>query len=209
MFMVMALISAISFGSDATDQKIYYEQHQMMIERALADPSYRAQAIVNDTDYDYDYDKYYYSYSVFVPGNPDRIVLKQETFAMYDKNEIANITPGQIVDVAINSTNVQTATNSINMDYANVSLKEEPGYTKPARSRNISIAIIVAIIAGEAALIVSMTKKIKKFKQEQENNKNNINTTNQTNEKYCVYCGSKLIGDTSKCSVCGANQTKN
>lgn len=208
MALIVAIMFATTFASDAADQKVYYEQHQMMIERALSDPRYRAQAIVNDTDYDYDYDKYYYSYSVFVPGNPDRIVLKQETFAMYDKDEIANITPGQIVEVAINSTNIETATNSINMDYANVSLKEEPGYTKPARSRNISIAVIIGIVAIEAALIIAMVKRIKKFKLEEEAKKD-TNTSTQSVDKYCAYCGSKLIGDTSKCSVCGANQVKN
>lgn len=192
-----------------------YTYYQNMISHAEQNPEYQVEGEIDGIYYDYIYDRYYIEYSV---NNPmGHSIISEASFAMYDYEQTLNMKKGDKIYIAVDAIPVQYDTDSINMDYKNISLEEDADYilVKSDISYYTRIVIILAISEGLAlALVVFLIVKNSKKKNDKEETETTSTTTPSTtpsqteNDNYCDYCGSKLPDNSNKCPLCGAHSKK-
>jgi len=194
-----------------------YNYYQEMISYAEDHPEYQVVGVIDAIKYDSEFGSYYIDYSYHY-GHNDFFKNTQSTFATYSFDDIKslNLEKGAPILLAIEDTDIDMFTDSIDMAYKNVSLEEDPEYKlalkKIAHKKNMT-KIFGAILAGIVVITIVISfliiKKNKNKKVEETGssttNNNNSTTTDTSTEKYCNYCGAKLPEGKTKCPLCGAS----
>ena len=209
---IIGISSSIKVSNNTKeDISISFNHYQSMITYAESHPDHKVVGTIIDINYDYDLDAYYIVYSFEDPNS--YFDIEHESFAMYSLADTMNMQVGDPIDIAIDCpANMidRFTTDSINMDYKNVSISDDPEIiyiNKRIRSYQIFRVIAILVEVGLAVGFVAVCKKMKKYNQEQKETSNTTSTTT-SNTKYCSYCGSKLPDGTSKCPLCGASNNK-
>ena len=232
-FLFLAIIACISCSlinsgakSDLEEVKKCYNYYQNMIAYADENPEYQTTGKITKIAFDSKFKMYYIEYVVNTivthNGKPKIINHRNTSFAMYTIEQSTALYRGMEIKIAFDTpiTLISDLTDSINMDYKNVSLYEDAEYKSVKNTIKLTnIAKVVAgIVAGGllVVLIVVATKSKKDNNEELDSstntNYNPINTSNNTTPTtkttYCAYCGSAIPSGSNKCPGCGANQKK-
>ena len=206
--------SNVNASLDEITTSYYY--YQDMIEYAKQHPSYQMKGKVIGIYQDYNYDDaWYLKYTIYHPNHKNQTIATEYTFSVYTEDDISNIKLGDEIMIAVDSP-LPPIYDSIDMNYGNVSLNEDPEYQyyHQRKSNLTKVFTIYGIIAGSIVAITltfAIKAAIKKSKAEGDNSTLTTATT-PTVEKprtsYCAYCGVALESGASKCKVCGARNDK-
>lgn len=199
-----------------------YQFYTNMIRRAEQFPDYKTTAIVTNVCYDTEVERYYFEYTVTYEYEYydylDREYitktskLNHSTFACYDYSEVSSLQDSTI-DVALDchKDSITQSTDTMPMNYANTSLKDDGEYKDIAGTRTRFILAQVVLIMAEIGAVVGIVfivKKKKKTDSESSLSTDDSSTETTTStpvQYYCDYCGATASEGAKKCSTCGAS----
>lgn len=210
-FFIMAMIAGLTsvvgdINTIIADRNYYLA----MIEYAEENPEYQKEATITDIIYNSNCQKYYITYSIpytYYDGSIFESELAGYTYSIYSRNDISNLSRGDKVMIACNTSVVTEYTDSITMDYKDYPLSADGEYINAQESEAIFIVLICifsSVIVGNIVYAIIYIKK-------------NVYAcaTPQTAEELeeyerkrfhkCSYCGSVLTAGKLKCPNCGAS----
>lgn len=217
LFFIFMTSSMVSYNeSYIKNIKVDYVYYHQMIATAEANPEYVKNATVTDKFYNEDALKWYFTYKVDILNSS--MDLEGYTYSVYTSNQIAQISSGDSIKVAVNEANVGLLTDSIPMDFKNFDYKDDGEYIQSKKAldkaKTMNFAAWLAEIAFVVGLITYLVKTKKKEDQEaletkvREEEKHELEkkALAQDLEWRCEYCGKLNDSDKQKCQNCGAGK---
>lgn len=211
-FLAPMFMSFSSVNQNLDEIKSSYYYYQNMIRYAKQNSAYQMKGIVKgiyeDTNYE---DAWYLKYTVYNPHNPNQVYVTEYTFSVYESEDISKINIGDEIMIAVDNP-TPPIFDSIDMNYANVELDDDPEYDyyedrKESLIITFTIYGIIATSIASISLFFVIKSIIKKSKQDKDNTSLNLNKETVSEESkttYCEYCGVSLDSSSDKCKVCGA-----
>lgn len=197
------LLTGITEKNNIEKEYVYYNK---MITKAEKDSRYIIDAEVTGTYYDMNCGKWYYTYEFEMDNG---LFSDGYVFPVYDDQQIEAFEEGQIIKIAVDDLNLDIYTDSVPMDFKNISIDQDGDYQIAKRHFNIGITVLCICGAGFIILTIVSNKIMKKHKQEvTETTDGSVELVAQKPMRYCEYCGSRLADNQTSCSSCGAKSTK-
>ena len=215
-FYCLPLFISFSNVNGALDEiTTSYYYYQDMINYAKQNKAYQLKGVVKGIYQDYNYDNaWYLKYTVYSPTNKNQVYVSDYTFSVYTEDEISRIKLGDEIMIAVDNP-LPPIFDSIDMNYGNTSLNEDPEYQyyKEKKANLTKTFVIYGLIAG-SIFVIALTFAIKAAIKKSKDDADDTNTTTTSpvpekpKTKYCAYCGVALENGESKCKVCGARNDK-
>lgn len=202
-----------------------YAYYQNMIVQAELEPDdYIVDAKVTSTSYRADFDRAYINYAIpytvyeYVPGQGYQDVTKWlygYSFSVYTQEEAEELLRQGIIKVAVDSKIIRDYTDSIPMDYKDMTIEQDGEYLKALRDEAKSTTILIVLVivtVGWFAFYIITTKKLSKnfdknLAEETIAQQKARKTENVDDPNYCEYCGTYMLKDNNiKCPACGATK---
>lgn len=211
-------ISFSNVNSSIDEITTSYYYYQDMINYAKQNTAYQLKGVVKGIYQDYNYDDaWYLKYTVYSPNNKNQVYVSDYTFSVYTEDDISRIKLGDEIMIAVDSP-LPPIFDSIDMNYGNTSLNEDPEYQlyKNKKASLTKTFVIYGLIAG-SIFAIALTFAIKAaIKKSKEDNDTDLSSSSlggssapeKPKTKYCAYCGVALENGESKCKVCGARNDK-
>jgi len=204
-FCIFSFLLAWETSSDLEKVKSDYQYYQDMINYALTEnengnSNYLVDGIIiskykNDTSDG----KWYITYYFLTPDN-ERV--EGYTYSIYTYEQVKNVHPYDIIELAVDSDPITTETDSINLDYKDIPLTQDGEYVHNKKVNIFSIAIGIVTFGLSILMFVLMIKN-KKKNSEEVALKGEMGDT-PVYKYVCTYCGAKLRETDSTCPHCGS-----
>lgn len=210
-FMQGVTLSAYKDDLVLIEEDYYYYQDMISYAEAHRDEGYIVDATVTGKFYNDDAEKYYITYKIRTDSG---LWLKGYTYSCYTLAQASNFRVNTTIEVAVDSVPITSSTDSITLDYKNMSLENDGEYVntknkiKSLRTTiGITVAIGLAILAG-AILYAYKKKELAEEKEaKEEKEKEEARELNSTTTQ-CAYCGATYSKSEKKCHCCGATLRK-
>ncbi len=205
-----------------------YAYYQNMIVQAELDPDrYIVDATVTSYSYRSDFNRAYIHYCIpytereYVPGHGYQDVTKYlygYSFSVYTESEVHELLSQGTIKVAVDTRVIGPNTDSIPMDYKDMSIEQDGEYLAAlrdeAKSTTILIVLCVVTVGWFAFFITASNKLSKNFDKNLAEEarvaieqRKSTEENSSINPNYCEYCGTYIVKDNSiKCPACGANK---
>ena len=212
---IIALFVAFGVRSNAGTQISIIEQdyayYQSMVDRAEQNSAYKTTGWITGSGYNPTAGKYYLTYSFLAQDGSE---VEGETFAVYTAEEINAFEIYDPIELAVNSQVITFMTDSMPMDYAEMSIEQDGEYTHYIGQRKgATTGLIVCAVLGGGAIIIAVIVAIANKQKEDEKSAQTIQTNQSNNtigsaqtSNVCAYCGSELAEGVTKCPSCGAKR---
>lgn len=204
-FFILAIISIIWLASTCSSiHKIKVDRNYYinMIRNAESDSDYCKDGVVTDMFYNQSCDRWYLTYCI--PYSSGLWGLEGYTYSVYTEEEARDIYYyHRDMKFAVNNKDVDSRTDSINMEYINIPLTSDGEYLVCVRKLIVSIVMIIVFLGCTALFIYLAIRNIKKkAKVSVDLSK----ASPETKKKYCRYCGRTLRDSDMSCPSCGASR---
>lgn len=195
--------------------RIYYLE---MIDYAEKNPEYLVEGEVTDKFYNEGAKKWYVEYRILLSNAiPDKYgryddfdYLDGYTYSIYTFEEVSKFHVGDTILLAVNSSEIKSTTDSVNIDYKDFPIEKDGEYAEIIKQKNgFAIASVGAMVVGGVLIILAIVQIFKNAQKEGEGDpeytgtSTNTSTANTSTIKRCPYCGEKTTSD--KCNNCGAS----
>ncbi len=163
-------------------------------------------------------DKWYITY-FFIADNGESV--EGYTFSVYTIEEANNFKRGDIIKLAVDGRPMDSQTDSIPLDYAEMPIQQDGEYaTYSSQRRGEKIAMIVCGCAFGGIIVlyivVMFTNKVKVQDRNSQSQKtqpleemsdlanptDNAEKTINTKKIYCEFCGAEMLPDQKRCPNC-------
>lgn len=214
-FLLIVAFSLVASAASAKEliQKTEtdYDYYQNMITFAEKNEDYLVTGKVKDKFFNQSAGKWFVTYIFKTTDGTEWV--EGYTFSVYSANEAYNFIIGQDIELAVNSNPITKDTDSIPMDYKNMSLEKDGEYTNAksqlVRSRIgyvLCFASSIGLIALTVVLEIKKTKEQKLEKEAERQHELDMEAAKQNAKTHiCPYCGSKMPAEMHTCPNCGAN----
>lgn len=212
--MIIALfavfIAKISFVTRVQVIKSDYNYYQHMCDWASKHPNWKGTAIV--TGKEQKYNKWFIKYKIVDPVTSSSI--DGYSFAIYNDEQIQQIQINDEIEVAMNSFDLSIDTDSVPMDYYQISITQDGEYLHYSKINN-SVTVILVVVAIVTVGIgitngILANKYLKNMRVASlDSDYTPVSENNNLQVVYCDYCHSKLPPNSTKCEHCGASIRQN
>ena len=198
-FIVVMSVFVGSYGTDAKKIRQEYEYYNQMIDRALDNSEYTAQAKV--TSMHESNGRYYVTYTIEGKDFPDDWGI---SFPIYTMKEASDLMVNGVTLALAKNINEMTAfTDSVPIDHTIDKIEIDSDYTQCNKMKVICIVIDCVLIVIEALVIAFAVYTFIKRKKQGENE---TSTESSTTQQYrCNHCGARIPAGSNKCSACGSS----
>ncbi len=223
--LVIALMVSVFLGiswsnveDTLSEQREEYTYYQEMAQYAYEHPVYRYTANVNYEPEEYEYSgKFCINYSFETPSG---IEVKGHSYFVYTYNEVLQLwdNGNGTVEVALDCQNTEIVswTDSVPLDYKDMSFEADEEYVANLDSRNTLrigtfIMIGVTVLLGAMAILIPLTAKKATAEQIAANNQTSTDSQSQstpTGTWRCDYCNTVNDNSKDRCDGCGAKRQK-
>lgn len=198
-FMIMMCFAIGSYASDAKQIRKEYEYYNQMIERALEDPEYIAEA--NVTAMYESNGKYYVTYTIDGKGYADDWGI---SFPIYTMNEARALMENGIdLALAKKAREMTEFTDSVPVDHTIDKMKIDSDYTQCNKMKIVCIVVECILIVAEVLVVVFVVRTA--LKRKTQGTDEVSGTASATAEYRCNHCGARYPSGASKCSACGSS----
>ncbi len=144
--------------------------------------------------------KYYITYNI-EDSNFDLWYEDGYTYSIYTVEEASRIFRRGEIQIVVDRLPLTSDTDSINADYMNFDLSDDGSYVEAVRLSRIALGIGLILIFS---IILSLTYYFKTSSSQRSSLDQYTNDDTQEKKDYCLYCGSVIAKDKTKCPNCGA-----
>jgi rubrerythrin len=201
-FATSGMSSSYQYQVSLIEEDYVYYQDMISYAKQHEDDGYIVDAIVAGKYYNTTAEKYYIEYKIALDNGS---YLYGETYSCYTLQEASKYRINSTIEVAVDSVPITLLTDSVNVDYENMSLEKDGEYVAANKgyktTNTIKWVLIVSFIALIAFSVYYAYKK-KELADEKENKEKA--KEEPAKGSYCKYCGSSIDPNDRKCPNCGA-----